>query len=292
MGVSLQEDGPTFKVGCPGERLVNVALPDGVPSQARQLRDDWHLTASRHPGQEAVDISQSLSTVQAPFKRRVRWLVEGPVLPRAVFTGKMPRKWLIRSTVPLGIVANSPIRKPCFTHALGNPRTLCETGRIVRWRTGVEVGEGEIGIEGEPRLYRSPRLLDSLEMSQRRGKVEMDKRGDIPVGFDGSLEPVGSSFIRRKIRLRDARCVRPGERSVVTGRKPERLHDTVFGFLGATEITFAKSDPRVSRGQISIQRQRALAFGDARGGMFGKNLDDAKEAMRKGVVWCVRQYLG
>jgi hypothetical protein len=26
-------DGPTFKVGCPGERLVNVALPDGVPSK-------------------------------------------------------------------------------------------------------------------------------------------------------------------------------------------------------------------------------------------------------------------
>jgi hypothetical protein len=77
MGVSLQEDGPTFKVGCPGERLVNVALPDGVPSQARQLRDDRHLTASRHPGQEAVDISQSLSTVQAPFKRRARWFGRG-----------------------------------------------------------------------------------------------------------------------------------------------------------------------------------------------------------------------
>jgi len=48
MGVSLQEDGPTLEVGCPGERLVNVALPDGVPSKARQLRDDCHLTASRH----------------------------------------------------------------------------------------------------------------------------------------------------------------------------------------------------------------------------------------------------
>src|SRR5213080_4095890 len=54
MGVSLQEDGPTFEVGCPGERLVNVALPDGIPSQARQLRDDWHLTASRHPGKRSL----------------------------------------------------------------------------------------------------------------------------------------------------------------------------------------------------------------------------------------------
>jgi hypothetical protein len=51
------------------------------------------------------------------------------------------------------LFANSSIRKPCFTHALGNPRTLCETDRVVRWRTGVEVGEREIGIEGEPRLY-------------------------------------------------------------------------------------------------------------------------------------------
>jgi hypothetical protein len=33
MGVSLQEDGPTLEVGCPGERLENVALPDGVPSK-------------------------------------------------------------------------------------------------------------------------------------------------------------------------------------------------------------------------------------------------------------------
>ena len=91
---------------------MNVALPDGVPSQARQLRDDWHLTASRHPGQEVVDISQSLSTVQAPFKRRARGLVEGPVLSRAACTGKMPRQWLIRSTVPLGMADGWPVGLP------------------------------------------------------------------------------------------------------------------------------------------------------------------------------------
>jgi hypothetical protein len=82
---------------------MNVALPDGVPSQARQLRDDRHLTASCHSGQEVVDISQSPSTVQAPFERRAGGLVEGPVLSRAAFTGKMPRQWPIRSTVPLGM---------------------------------------------------------------------------------------------------------------------------------------------------------------------------------------------
>src|ERR1700682_2036372 len=73
MGASLQEDGPTFKVGCPGERLVNVALPDGVPSKLASYATTGILTASRHPGQEAVDIPQSLSTVQAPFKRRAGW---------------------------------------------------------------------------------------------------------------------------------------------------------------------------------------------------------------------------
>src|SRR6266851_5151908 len=70
------------------------------------------------------------------------------------------------------LFANSPVRHSRFAHALGNPRTLCETGRIVRWRTGVEVGEREIGIESEPRLYRSPRLLHLVEMSQRCGKIE------------------------------------------------------------------------------------------------------------------------
>jgi hypothetical protein len=79
MGVSLQEDGPTFEVGCPGERLVNVALPDGVPSQARQLRDDWHLTASRHSGQEvvefgSVDLKGSKSCWASSAPRRGRSL--------------------------------------------------------------------------------------------------------------------------------------------------------------------------------------------------------------------------
>src|SRR6266700_1862854 len=82
------------------------------------------------------------------------------------------------------LFANSPVRHSRFAHALGNPRTLCETGRIVRWRTGVEVGEREIGIESEPRLYRSPRLLHPVEMSQRCGKIEVNERGNIPVGLD------------------------------------------------------------------------------------------------------------
>src|SRR6266446_5206113 len=123
MGVSLQEDGPTFEVGCPGERLVNVALPDGVPSQARQLRDDWHLTASRHPGQEVVDISQSLSTVQAPFKRRARGLVDGPVLSRPACTGKMPRQWLSRSTVPLGMPETMACSRKNAASARSSPST-------------------------------------------------------------------------------------------------------------------------------------------------------------------------
>ena len=84
-------------------------------------------------------------------------------------------------------------------HAFGNARTLRETGRIVRRRTGVEVGESEIRIEGEPRLYRSPSFLDPPEMSQRRGKEEVNERGDIPVGLDRSPVPAGSSFVGRKI---------------------------------------------------------------------------------------------
>src|ERR1700675_800538 len=103
-------------------------------------------------------------------------------------------------------------------------------------------------------------------MSQRCRTIEVSERGDIPVGLDGALEPVGSSFIGRKIRLRDSRWIHPTERSVVTGRKPKCLHDMGFRFLCSTEITFGKPNPHVSGGQISIQCQRALTFGDALSG--------------------------
>jgi hypothetical protein len=96
MGVSLQEDGPTLKVGCPGERLVNVALPDGVPSQGRQLRDDRHLSASRHPGQEVVEMLGShLSLVNCAsmlaFSRDWRSQMEHHREAR----GTKPRAWAI-----------------------------------------------------------------------------------------------------------------------------------------------------------------------------------------------------
>jgi hypothetical protein len=65
-----------------------------------------------------------------------------------------------------------------------------------------------------------------------------------------------------------------------------------FRFLCSTEITFGKPNPHVSGGQISIQCQRALTFGDALSGTFGKDLDHAKETMRQSVVWRERKYLG
>src|SRR5215216_6053156 len=164
------------------------------------------------------------------------------------------------------LLSDSSLRQTCFAHALGNPRTLRETDRYVRWRTGMEVGKREIGIDGEASPYRSPRLLDSPEMSQRRGKVEVNEGGDIRIGLDGPPEPVDGSFIGRKIRLRDTRRIHPTVCSVVAGRQPKCLHDIGFSLLGATEITFAKANPHVSGGQISIQLQRPLTFGNALSG--------------------------
>ena len=49
-------------------------------------------------------------------------------------------------------------------------------------------------------------------------------------------------------------------------------------------IDVAEPNPRMGRGQISIQRQRPLAFGNALGGTFCENLDDAHQAMRPCVI--------
>ena len=57
-----------------------------------------------------------------------------------------------------------------------------------------------------------------------------------------------------------------------------------FGLLGVTKSNLRETDMSVSAGQISIQRQRQLAFVKALGGAVGEDLDDAHAHMGRGMI--------
>ena len=70
----------------------------------------------------------------------------------------------------------------------------------------------------------------------------------------------------------------PPEGGDIAGRETERLVDMGLGFRAATQKKLGQTDERVRAGQISIQRQRPLAFSNALGRAVRKNLDDAQDA--------------
>ncbi|MGY4573921.1 hypothetical protein [Bradyrhizobium sp. USDA 3256] len=154
------------------------------------------------------------------------------------------------------------------------------------------MSQSELGVDGESRLYRGPCVLDPPKVSQSGGKKEVNEGGDIPVRFDRSRESARSGLVGCKIGLCNTSCRQPAECPVVTGGKPKCLHDTGFRFLSSAEIALPKSNPHISGGEISIQHQCMLTFGDTLGGAFGKDPHDTEEAVGAGVVWHGRNYLG
>ena len=65
-----------------------------------------------------------------------------------------------------------------------------------------------------------------------------------------------------------------------------------LGFRAATEKKLGPTDASVRLGQISVQRQRLLAFGDAFGRTVCKDVDDAQSQVGHGKVRGNRQSLG
>ena len=64
-----------------------------------------------------------------------------------------------------------------------------------------------------------------------------------------------------------------------------------FGLLAAADEALGHADVRVSGGEIAVDRERSLEFGNALRGPIGVNLNDAKTQMRQRLFWRDRQRL-
>ena len=66
-----------------------------------------------------------------------------------------------------------------------------------------------------------------------------------------------------KLELGKSRANHPGVGQHVPWTEAQGLGDVRFGFFGAADENLTKSNGGMSVGEISIQRQRVFAFGDA-----------------------------
>ena len=105
-------------------------------------------------------------------------------------------------------------------------------------------------------------------MSPSRARVAARRKYDIGliwVGLNAPAQPCDGFCVGPELRFGNADTVDPSKRIDIAGREAERLVDMGLGFRAATEKNLGPTNASVSVGQISIQRQCLLAFGDAFG---------------------------
>ena len=108
--------------------------------------------------------------------------------------------------------------------------------------------------------------------------------GIIPIGFDRSPTPQDGLLAIAQVIFRDADLGQPHVGRRIARAQAERLVNVSLGFLGATGKDLAKSDEGMSVGEIAIQRQRVLAFGDALERALRQDLNIPEKRMAAGVV--------
>src|ERR1700691_4145079 len=85
----------------------------------------------------------------------------------------------------------------------------------------------------------------------------------IAIGLDRPSKPRDRLLVTSDVVLRHSRISHPCVRHRITRAEAHRLDNVSLGFFGATDKNLANADKGIRVGEISIQRQRVLAFGDA-----------------------------
>jgi hypothetical protein len=112
-----------------------------------------------------------------------------------------------------------------------------------------------------------PPIIIAIHNCQRSREKEMSDR-EISIGLDAAAQPRNGFLIRAHLRFSVTYPHHPHVRVGIARGETERLKHMSFGFSTAAADIFGKTYKCVSEGQVSIQRQRSLTFGDALSGAF------------------------
>ena len=158
----------------------------------------------------------------------------------------------------------SPLRHSGHAHALNKAFASSTVGWIVAvCISNITIATyGEAWIERKPRIHVSPRFVQPSEPRECGREIEM-RDGNIPVCVEAPVHPEDCFGIGTKLRLGKAHIKHPPVCKGIARRKAECLVDVSFSLCASTKEILGKADISMSAGQIAIQRQRLLAFGDA-----------------------------
>jgi hypothetical protein len=126
------------------------------------------------------------------------------------------------------------------SHTVIQAFALNQKRRIVACRTSSVAAEGQFGIEGKSSLDLGPSFIQTTQVRQGSGEVQMRKR-KISIAFDGPVEHDGL-LVSTESQFGTSRELRPSEGPRIERREAQRSKDMAFGFLGATDICLGQPD--------------------------------------------------
>src|SRR6516164_7819992 len=161
---------------------------------------------------------------------------------------------------------------------------------MVTWAVSAIPADSETRIERKAGLRCSPCLIQLTDKRQGGREIEM-RHGIIAVGLKAAAQPNTRFGVGALPKFGEADKQTPDIDACIAGRETERLLYMGFSFPAPTEKKLRSPDVRVRAGQIPIQRQRPLAFGDALSRAVRKRLHKAQDEMSQGMVRCQGQRL-
>jgi hypothetical protein len=132
------------------------------------------------------------------------------------------------------------------------------------------------------------RIRELAEVRQGCREVELSN-WMIAIDFNGAPRTRDGLLVSARMEPGGTNKLYPTVGSMVTRREAKGLTNMGLCFLGVTDKNFGKTDNSVCVGQISIQSQCALTFGNALGNAVGDDMNSAHHQVSEGMFGSQRQ---
>ncbi|HZZ25611.1 MAG TPA: hypothetical protein VFE60_25020 [Roseiarcus sp.] len=154
---------------------------------------------------------------------------------------------------------------------------------------GAETLDCESRIERECEEGLGLRLIQLPEIREGGGEKEVDE-GRISIDLDAAAEPCHGLLVRAENQLGATRVLQPLPGETVARRKSESLVHMSFGLWGAADKNLCEADPAMSRGQVRIQDQCTLEFGNGLVRTLRLVQDAPQNLVGQWIVWPSREH--
>jgi hypothetical protein len=144
---------------------------------------------------------------------------------------------------------------------------------------GPESCDGEARVEFQARARRFACVFDTIQIGQYGGEAKL-RHGCIRTEFDRPVQAFQRFLVATQVELGCSGDIQPSRRALVARTDAQGFENVRLGLFAAAGTQLSEADKYVGAGQIPVDRQGALARGDALHGAIAVGSQCPGRAMR------------